>query len=107
MKRGDVFWVHLGHRQGGEVRKARPAIIVSNDAANRHLNRIQVLPLTSNTSRIYPSEALVVVNGKDHKAMADQIMTISKERVGKRFGRVQAKDMEAVDQAIRIQLTLS
>lgn len=107
MKRGDVFWVHLGHRQGGEVRKARPAIIVSNDAANRHLNRVQVLPLTTNTGRVYPSEALVVVNDKDHKAMADQIMTISKERVGKRFGRVHGKDMEAVDQAIRIQLAVS
>lgn len=107
MKRGDVFWIHLGHRRGGEVKKARPAVIVSNDAANRHLNRIQVLPLTTNTSRIYPSEALVVVNGNGHKAMTDQIMTISKERMGKRFGRVQEKDMEAVDQAIRIQLALS
>lgn len=107
MKRGDVFWIDRGHRRGGEIRKARPAVIVSNDAANKHLNRIQVLPLTTNTGRVYPSEALVVVNGKDHKAMADQLMTISKERVGKRFGRIQEKDLEAVDQALRIQLALS
>jgi mRNA interferase MazF len=57
MKRGEVWWVNFGPAMGGEIQKQRPAVIVSNDAANQHLNRVQVVPITSNVSRIYPSEA--------------------------------------------------
>jgi mRNA interferase MazF len=59
---------------GTEIKKTRPAVIVSNDAANRNLARVVVVPLTSNTGRAYPGEALVSVAGQDSKAMADQIM---------------------------------
>lgn len=63
---------------GGEIRKTRPAIVVSNDAANRALNRIQVVPVTGNVTRLYPAEAYVTVGGARRKAMADQIATASK-----------------------------
>lgn len=107
MKRGDVVWIELGSRVGGEVRKSRPAVIVSNDAANKHLNRIQVVPLTSQFRKVYPSEALVRVRGEDHKAMADQIMTVSRQRVDNLIGRVSEADMLAVEMAMRIQLGLT
>ena len=77
MNRGDVYWVDFNPARGGEIRKRRPAIIVSNDTSNRRLNRVQVVPLTSNASRIYPNEALANVNGTDHKARA-----VSKSRRG-------------------------
>ena len=107
MKRGEVWWVNFEPAVGGEVRKQRPAVIVSNDAANKHLNRLQVIPLTTNVDRVYPSEACVMVRGKQHKAMADQLTTVSKTRLDNRLGRLSDEDLRAVEQAIRVQLRLT
>ncbi len=62
MKRGEVWWVNFDPSTGGEIKKTRPAIILSNDISNKYLNRVQVVPLTSSTDRLYPSEAYVIVN---------------------------------------------
>jgi mRNA interferase MazF len=107
MKRGEVWWVTFSTATGGEIQKERPAVIVSNDIANRLLNRVQVIPLTSKIDRLFPSEAYVMVNQVQHKAMADQLTTVSKTRITNQMGKLSQADMQAVERAIKVQLGLS
>jgi mRNA interferase MazF len=104
LKRGEVWWVFFGPSVGGEVRKTRPAVIVSNNAANAVLNRVVLVPLTSRTDRVYPSEALVQVQGKEAKAMANQITTAARERLQNRVGVLSPDDLRAVEDAILLHL---
>ena len=104
MNRGEVWWVNFSPSIGGEIRKRRPAVIISNDISNKYLNRVQVIPLSSKVDRLYPSEAYVTVNNKQNKAMADQLTTVSKKRLVNFVGKVSSSDMRKVEKAVRLQL---
>ncbi len=115
MRRGDIHFVDLDPVRGSESNKRRPAIIVSNDAANataRRLGRgvITVIPVTSNVERVFPFQVLLPAAetglDRDSKAQAEQIRSIAVERVGDRLGVVPNAIMLDIDEAMRLHLGL-
>lgn len=105
-RRGDVYWVNLDPVVGTEIRKTRPAVIVSNDSCNRYGTRVVVLPITSNVDSLYPGEASVEVKGKRGRALGDQIRSIDKIRLKARVTTLTAGEMADVDEALAVTLAL-
>lgn len=106
IKRGEVWWVEFNSSIAGEIQKTRPAVIMSNDHSNELLNRVQIVPITSRIEKCYPCEAYVLVNNQKSKAMADQIMTVSKERLKGKITTISTADIKSIERAIKVQLAL-
>jgi len=115
MQRGDIHFVDLDPVRGSEANKRRPAVIVSNDAANATARRlghgvITVIPVTSNVERVYPFQVLLPAAetglDRDSKAQAEQIRSIAVERVGDRLGVVPNAIMLDINEALRLHLSL-
>jgi len=105
-RRGDVFWVNLNPVVGTEIRKTRPAVVVSNDSCNRYAARVVVLPVTSNVDSLYPGEAMIDVKGRPGRALGDQIRSIDKRRLKARVSTLTADEMTRVDEALAVTLGL-
>jgi len=105
-RRGDVFWVNLDPVVGTEIRKTRPAVVVSNDSCNRYGTRVVVLPITSNVDSLYPGEAIIAVKGRPARALGDQIRSIDKRRLKSRVSTLSANEMARIDEALAITLDL-
>ena len=115
MRRGEIHLVNLDPAKSGEANKRRPAVIVSNDGANISAERIgrgviTVVPLTSNILRVYPFQVQLPADqtGLEHdsKAQAEQVRSISVERLGPAIGSVPSNLMNEVDEALRLHLAL-
>jgi mRNA interferase MazF len=111
MRRGEIYYADLGPTIGSEINKRRPVLIVSNEANNRAASTVTILPITSNVSRIYPFE--IPLSPRDSglprpsKAQAQQIRTISKERIrGDAMARLGAIPMRKAADAMRLHLDL-
>ena len=104
MKRGEVWWVEFDPAVGSEIKKTRPAVILSNDLANRQSSRVIVMPVTSNTGRLYPGEARVQIDGRSSKAMADQLMAADKLQLKSRLGAISKAELAEVEDAVAMHL---
>ncbi len=116
MQRGEVRLVELDPVRGSEANKRRPAVIVSNDHANTSAQRrgsgvVTVVPMTSNTSRIFPFQVLLSADDTglhvDSKAQAEQVRAVAVERLGPALGRLPVRALAAIDDALRLHLALS
>ena len=115
MRRGEIVTVSLDPARGSEATKTRPAVVVSNDAANATATRlgrgvVTVVPVTSSTARIYPFQVLLPARQTgllhDSKAQAEQIRSVAVERIGKSIGQLPASLVLELDQALRVHLGL-
>lgn len=115
MRRGDICLVDLDPARGAEASKRRPAVIVSNDGANSTATRlgrgvVTVVPITSNTARIYPFQVLLRASStgldRDSKAQAEQVRSVAVERIGGTLGQVATPVMQQLDEALRLHLAL-
>lgn len=115
MRRGEVRFVDFEPVPGAEASKTRPAVIVSNDGANATADRlgrgvVTVLPLTSNTERVYAFQVLLPAENtglrRDAKVQAEQVRSIAVERIGRRVGAVPPRLMAEVETALRLHLGL-
>ena len=95
-KRYDIHWVELDPARGSELRKTRPAVIVSLDVLNRALETVVVCPLTSQLHPEWRTRLPVKVKGKPTEIAADQIRTVSKGRLGKKLASLSARDAAAL-----------
>ncbi len=115
MNRGDLVIVNFDPIEGSDANKVRPAIIVSNDAANQSAAQtgrgvITVVPVTKSTVRIYPFQVLLLSSEtglrNDSKAQAEQIRAVSVNRIGDTVGRVSQHTMKQLEKAILLHLDL-
>jgi mRNA interferase MazF len=115
MRRGDIYWVDLQPVRGRESGETRPAVIVSNDAANRAAQRrgdglVTVVPVTSNIDRVFPFQVLLIAAdcglASDSKAQAEQVRTVAMERLCGRIGTVPSEALDQIDDALRLHLAL-
>lgn len=115
MRRGDVVWVDLDPVRGSEADKRRPAVVVSNDGANRMAQSVDrgvvtVVPVTSQTGKAYPFQVLLPAGScglpRASKAQAEQIRSVAVQRIGKVAGRLASAALTDLDEAMRLHLGL-
>lgn len=115
LRRGQIVLVSFDPAVGSEVRQTRPAVVVSNNTANTVASRssnatVTVVPLTSRTEKVFPFQVLLPAGAtgldRDSKAQAEQIRTVSVARIVRPVGWVPAELLGAVDEALRLHLSL-
>ncbi|MFD2418751.1 type II toxin-antitoxin system PemK/MazF family toxin [Amycolatopsis pigmentata] len=115
MRRAEIRLVGFDPVRGSESDKTRPAVVVSNDGANAVAARlgrgvVTVVPVTSNTSRVFPFQVLLKAAEcglkHDSKAQAEQVRSVSVERIGRKVGHVPPALMTKIDHALKLHLGL-
>lgn len=105
-KRGQIYWVNLDPTVGTEIKKKRPAVIISNDIGNEFSRRVIVAPVSSSASKLYPFEVLVEIKGRKGKILLDQLRAVDKIRLSKSLGCCEKETISQIDKALKRVLDL-
>ena len=105
-RRGEVYFVALDPVVGTEIRKTRPAVVISNDSCNTYGSRVVVLPVTGNVDSLYPGEARIRLRGAPARVLGDQIRSIDKSRLRSKIGVLSQDELLDVELAVQITLAL-
>ena len=106
-QRGEIYWVTFDPAQSTEIQKTRPAVVISNDMLNKHLNRVIVVPITSNVTNIFDFDCPVTVRRKKGKMMLDQLRSIDKSRLKQKIAVIDAATLEKLEEALKITFDLT
>jgi mRNA interferase MazF len=106
-KRGEIYWVSFDPSEGTEIKKTRPAVILSNDMFNKNLNRVIVAPITSNIERIFDFDCPITIEGKKGKIMIDQLRTIDKSRLKNKITLIDSAVLKKLEIALKITFEIS
>lgn len=104
IRRGEMYWIDFHGAAGAEIRKVRPAVVVSTDDHNEHMRTVTVVPFSSRVAPIWPHEvavpAGVVGDGRPCRLKTHQLRAVDKSRVGRKIGRFPAKLMPALEYSL-------
>ena len=110
MRRGEIYLIDFEPSVGAEIRKKRPALIISCDEANKHLKTIMVIPFSSKTERVYPFEVLVEKEDSgleaNSKLKIPQMRAVDKARLKKYIGTISNDILARVEKAIKLHLAI-
>lgn len=106
IKRGEVYWVNLEPTIGSEIKKTCPAVILSNNIQNKISARVVILPITSDTKKLFPFEAKIILQNKEMKVLADQVRTADKSRLNDCICSLTKAEIKDIEKAIKITLSL-
>lgn len=105
VRRGDIYYINNDRGQiGSEMKKDRPAVVVSNDMNNRYSNEITVVFLTSKPKKNLETHVTVYSTGRESVALCEEMTTLDKQRTGKFLGRMSRKEMDAIDKALGVAI---
>ena len=100
LKQYSIILVNLNPTVGSEIKKTRPCVIISPDEMNKYLNTIVVAPMTTSLKK-YPTRIPVKHNDKEGMVAIDQIRTIDKRRILKRFDQLKKSEIKKCKEIIR------
>lgn len=105
-KRGDIYWVKLDPTIGSEIKKTRPAVIISNDIGNEYSNLVIVAPITSASKKTFSFTVPIKLNQVSGTILLNQIKAVDKKRIGKQIGMCELKTIDHIDKALKVALDL-
>ena len=110
MKRGDIYYVYFDPSRGAEIRKKRPALVISCDEANKYLKTVTVIPFSSKVEHVFPFEVLVKKKESglpvDSKLKIPQMRAVDKTRLTKYVGAIHDEMLTQVEKAIKLHLAI-